>query len=658
MRASVGVPRVATSRARHLVFSGLCFLSTAFSRLEADVAGVLKQDATIRSGKNQILISKGSSLCVLKTGESVCVVSLTLPDGTPVITQIPSALISLADSSRNDEIKKQSVVKVDATTDTRAKAAEPTVFHSESTEQVQVSPPVGPDYPRFKLPSESSESILPNGQYTVQTGTFVLPINDAFASVVYAIPMRGREVAKSASNLVFYGPYPNERTRLNGNIVPNLVKKLGCAVFSFQIEGIGQSVSREPYWSKEAGWFEAALRARKMLIKAFALEPRKLILVGYSGGGGMVMNFAGAYPDQIEAVAAQAPDVVPPFPHENKIKWLMVVNRGDPNRSIMKPFYNQLAAEHCEALYCETTPDRSRAHYHAPSDQTFGLIYSFIAGILDQRRLASEGIDDIGHLWPFAAPSSPLQRYAIVKTSNLTQDDLQNGHFDFLPSLAFTMRWSQVCPPEQNVKVGKSHARLTLNFPSRATPAGIILYYDNPSYADIPREVEDINSLAEHGYLVISTMTADPEGFIDAASEWVKSEEKLRGLHIHLVGNGVAGARFISKVAARNDITFRSLSVIDFGDSWLEADCSDQVTLAAKECGMYGFYSYSDSDDDSFLKMWAAGLVDRSAQGRGCFNFCSKPVDNPPLAKALRHTQAEDQALSMIKALIARADAQ
>jgi poly(3-hydroxybutyrate) depolymerase len=39
---------------------------------------------------------------------------------------------------------------------------------------------------------------------------------------------------------------------------------------------------------------EAALRARNILIKSFALEPRKLILVGYSGGGGMVINFVGA----------------------------------------------------------------------------------------------------------------------------------------------------------------------------------------------------------------------------------------------------------------------------------------------------------------------------------------------------------------------------
>src|SRR6202000_820711 len=107
------------------------------------------------------------------------------------------------------------------------------------------------------------------------------------------------------------------------------------------------------------------------------------------------------------------------------------------NRAVMKPFYEQLRAEKCQALYCETTPDRNRGHYHAPSGETFDLIYSFVAGILDQRRLAGEEISDFAHLWPYAVPTSPLQRYAVIKTSDLTPDDLQEGRFDFLPSLAF-----------------------------------------------------------------------------------------------------------------------------------------------------------------------------------------------------------------------------
>ena len=173
------------------------------------------------------------------------------------------------------------------------------------------------------------------------------------------------------------------------------------------------------------------------------------------------------------------------------------------------------------------------------------------------------------------------------------------------------MSWSQVCPPEQIVKVGSAHTRLTINFPARPVPTAVIFYYDNPSYLDIPREVEDINSLAEHGYLVISTMVVDPDQFVASAMAWVKSQDKLRGLHLHLIGNGAPGARFISKVAERNDISFKSVSVLDFGDSWLEADCVDGVTSAVKECGMFGFYSYSASEDDTALSLWADTLVDQ-----------------------------------------------
>jgi pimeloyl-ACP methyl ester carboxylesterase len=470
--------------------------------------------------------------------------------------------------------------------------------------------------------------------------------------------MEGPRLSPSASNLVFYGPYPNEKTKLTGNIVPSLVTNLGCTVFSFQLEGVGQAVSDAPYWYKEAGWFDAALTARDLLVKRFALQPRKLILMGYSAGGGMVMNFAGSYPDQIEAVAAQAPNVVPPFPPDSNIKWLLVVNRGDRNRSVMLPFYNRLRSSKSFALFCETTPDRNRGHYHSPSGQTFDLIYSFIAAVLDQRRLIEAGITDVGHLWPYVAPTSPLQRYAIVKTSDLQPEDLQGGRFDFLPSLAFTMNWSRVCPPEQSVISSSHRTRLSLNFPARPVPTGIVLYYDSPSYPDIPREVEDINSLAEHGYLVVSTMTVDPSEFVSAAFAWVRAQDNLKGLHIHLVANGVPGARFISKVVERNDISFRSVCVIDFDDSWSQADNLEGVNAAAKECGMYGFYSYSASESNSSLKNWADALVDRGALDRGCFNICSKPVETTAISESARHLQAEDQALSLIKTLIARADAQ
>jgi pimeloyl-ACP methyl ester carboxylesterase len=650
-------PKVAILRTKRLIFIGLWCLSALFQRVQADSVPVLRQNTTIKTGNTEILLLKGTTLSVLKKSDLVCIISVNLPDGTPIITQLPSSVISIPRPIDDHNNVMSGLAKAGAEVSLPPQSRSQPDLNAEKAPQFDESAVNPPEYPLFKLPSDSLDSVLPANRYIIQTGTFQLPINNAVASVVYAVPVENGKIAQSASNLIFYGPYPNEKTKLTGNILPNLVRNLGCAIFSFQIDGLGQAVSDKPYYFREAGWFEVALEARDLLIAKFALERRKLILVGYSGGAGMVMNFAGAYPDQVEAVAAQAPNVVPPFPHGNKIKWLMVVNRGDTNRAVMKPFYEQLRSENCQALYCETTPERNRGHYHSPSGQTFDLIYSYIAGILDQRRLADEGTNDVAHLWPYVAPSSPLQRYAIAKTSDLATEDLQYGRFDFLPSLPFTMKWSQVCPPEQTVKVGDGHTRLTLNFPARQVPAGVILYYDNPSFADVPREIEDINSLAERGYLVVSTMTANPEDFVTAAAGWVKSQDKLEGVHIHLVGNGVAGARFIAKVAERNDISFKSLSILDFGETWLQVDCSEGVTSAAKECGMFGFYSYSDSEEKSDLEMWADGLVDRGAQDRGCFNVCSKPDATPPMQEALRHTQAEDQALALVNSLIARADA-
>ena len=300
-------------------------------------------------------------------------------------------------------------------------------------------------YPKFAIPSDYSDSELPRARYTAKYGIFLININGVAVPVVYSLPMEGARLAPTASNLVFYGPYPGEKAQLKSNIVPDIVTKLGCAVFSFQFEGLGRAVTPTPYYS-EALWFDAALRARDIIVQQNQLEPRKLILFGYSGGAGMVMNFAGYDPDDIEAVAAQAPNLVPPFPHGNRVKWLMVVNRGDNNRSVMKPFYEKLHSDGSQALYCETTPARDRGHYHSPSKQTYDLIYNFIAGVIDQRKLSSDGANDVSRMWPYAAPVSPLQRYAIVKTVHLDPEDLGGGKFDLLPSLPFTISWSRVCP--------------------------------------------------------------------------------------------------------------------------------------------------------------------------------------------------------------------
>lgn len=509
------------------------------------------------------------------------------------------------------------------------------------------------NYPKFSVPD--SEQSMPVARYTAKNGTFLVSINHVAVPVVYSIPMMGTRLAPTASNLIFYGPYPGERTQLNRNIVPDIVTKLGCSVFSFQFDGLGQVVSATPYWS-EPLWFDAALSAQHALIEKFGLERKKLLLVGYSGGAGMVMNFAGSYPNEIEAVAAQAPNVVPPLPRGNKIKWLMVVNRGDSNRIVMKPFYDELRKENGAALYCETTPERKRGHYHAPSKQAFELIYDFIAGVLDQRRLSDSGVSDVSRLWPYAAPAKPLERYAIVKTVHLLPQEIQSGKFDLLPSLPFTVAWSRICPPEQSVVPEGAHAKLTINFPARPVPAGIVLYFDNPTCDAVAREVEDVNALAEHGYLVISSMTAVPHSFVDSATTWIRSQDKLKGMKIHLVGTGHLGAEFISKMTEKKDVGFKSICLLDFDGTCLDSNSLDGVSLAAKQCGMYGFFDYSNSEDSGRLCDWASELVGKGAETRGCFNVSVKSNDGPiSTPQAQKLAQAEIQALTMVEALIDKA---
>jgi pimeloyl-ACP methyl ester carboxylesterase len=487
--------------------------------------------------------------------------------------------------------------------------------------------------PNFETTLSAQDIELPPVRYTSFHGSFFVDINNKPVEVVYSLPREDNELAASASNLIFYGPHPNEHTDLTRNIVPDLVTKLGCSVFSLSFVADRKSLSspKTAYWSDSSGWFSAVMGARNQLINAFKLKKRKLLLLGYSGGGGMVLNLAGAYPSDVEAVAAQGANLAPSITGYNPIKWLIVNNRGETNAAVTQPFFQTLKEYGCSALYCETTPSRAREHYHAPSQQAYDLIYAYLAGVLDQRKRSEDGLTTLAEQWPYAAPAEPLERYHVVRSNTLDAALLASGRFDLLPSAAFSVDWSKVCPPLQNVMMSNGTDSLHVNFPASSQPNGLVVYYDDPNYQEFAREFEDICALAEAGYVVISpTFRMPPEKFAHLASDWIVSNAKLQTLPIHLAAYGPSGARFLSSMRSVTDLSVKSVNLVSLSDFFVDPTVANNIEALAKDCGLYSFFLCRDAHSSSSLADLAQSLVDNQSRSRGCQEVVVNPNADKP----------------------------
>jgi pimeloyl-ACP methyl ester carboxylesterase len=536
-----------------IIFFGLA--SLCFSVVTPESAR-LKEPMSVELGGSKVFLSAGTLVQVINKNDVSAVVSLHV-NGDPLITQIrleelefvmprvanaASLLPSEKEARSSDPKNRVSVVPMVQDRPNLVEA--PTSISADLSDDEDESD-VLPDFNTTLSPQDVE---MPQTRFTALNGYFYIVINGAAIPVVYSLPMEGDHLAPSASNLIFYGPYPNEQTQLKGNIVPNLVTKLGCSVFSlsFSMHGDDLDNPKIAYWSKESGWFKAVMDARQEIIRGFGLHKEKLLLMGYSGGGGMVLNLTGAFPDEVEAVVAQAANLVPEIGQSNSVKWLIINNRGENNAGVTLPFYQMLKQKGCTALYCETTPSRGRGQYHAPSGEAYDLMYTFLAGIIDQRHRIEDGQTDHISLWPYASPSDPLKRYRVVRTQTLDASSGDEMKFDLLPSAEFALDWSKVCPPVETVTCVVDSCRLHVNFPASAKPKGLVIYYDNPDYDTFPRQFEDICSLAEAGFVVVSPMfKMSPAKFARGASDWIVSQSKLQSLPIHLAGYGERNRTFL-----------------------------------------------------------------------------------------------------------------
>ena len=634
----------------------LVTLSATPSRSDTASDARLSDTVSVLEGDHQLSLPKGTTVKILQKQGDSAVVSLSLPDGTPLITHISLSKISSAQAvvaassspapqnTTAFSVKKPSPSQPGGTTPADNPSVEAPAVNSSDNSTSNATPPDPSDaegrsdqpHPHYSETLASLNTTLPLPKYTALHGFFYVVIKGAAIPVVYSLPMEDQHLAKTASHLVLYCPYGGENPSLDGGLPQKIVENLGCSVFSFSVGSQDSDVYqvRKAYASPE--WFQAVLDARSAIIKGFGLERKKLIVFGYSAGGGRALDFTGAFPNEVEAVAAQGAASAPrtTIPDYNSVKWLIVNNRGEPNAGTTRPFYQKLASQGCSALYAETSAEGG--NYHGNTAQDDELIYTYIQGILGQRSLAAEGINDMARLWPYATPKNPLDRYALTKTSFLNEDDISSGKFDFLPTGAFALAWSKICPPTQTIRAEDGLQNIHVTFPAAQKPLGTIIYYDTVTVTNVTRKVEDINSLAELGCVVISpAKRTTAQDFALSVSNWLKEQGSyISGIHI--LGYGANGASFVAKISTSNNLPVKSINLVDFDNSTIDDETKTAIENEAKTCGSYSFLAYLNSKTSTDLTTVATDLVTDSSQSRGCSKFLITPsvTDNTLAADA------------------------
>lgn len=624
-------------RALYLVFIGLSLLSFE-TWAKADKAQ-LAVPVTV-SGQKQLVLPAGTEVDLLKRDGDKATVNVHLADGSTLITQIAAQALTsmpatevvnsspvkkmLPDSAKQDANSEKQPVQAAATTTPDLSQSDKGDPPKEEIDLLKTNDSDEDVHPHYNSILSQSDLTLPGKKYTSLHGYFYVLINKIAVPVVYSLPMDHGHLATSASNLVFYAPWPHELTKLDRNIVPQIVENLGCTVFSlsFWCKPGDLDNPKTAYWDKESAWFPAVMAARDEIIKGFALERRKLILFGFSGGGGMALNLAAAYPGEVDAVASQGGNLAPDGVARNHIKWFIINTRGDTNATITHPFYDHLRSIGSTALYCETAPLQGRENYHVATKQAFDLIYAYIAGVLKQRELTAQENTSIAAIWPFSSPTNPLQRYAIIRTCNLNENEIASGKYDLLPSATFASLWSGVCPPTQKIAGDNGACALSVTLPALEKPLGTIIYYDRPTYQNIARVIEDIHAFAERGYIVVSpAFNAKPDEFIQSMTNWIHTQQTHGLPPLHLVAYSQIGANFISRMIACPDLSIKSVSLIDFDESEIDDVAKDGIERSVKGSSMYGFYTYLEHKSETSITKMGDDLMTAPSKERGCYNI-------------------------------------
>ncbi|MFZ2657938.1 MAG: hypothetical protein WAX69_23605 [Victivallales bacterium] len=393
-------------------------------------------------------------------------------------------------------------------------------------------------------------------------GEFILQTNipgNKEVKVSYIVPVddKGRPLL-SAHNIVFYAPFICERGFFARDFHKYFPEKLGFTIFSLNINTkLEDSGDRKKYYCfRESGWHDVVFKAQAKITSDFRLMPRKLLVIGESGGGSMAQQLGLNYPDKIDAVATVGGRFFEPLKAKSNIAWLSVNTWGCPGVPAAKLFKEEADKAGMQVLRGETPPrwvQKDKQHYHhSPNELAFALMQTFIRDIAKLRQKYVEIVP-------------PAEKWPVSETIC--------GEKQYFPSAEFAALWKQLPHEASKFLADENRDRnkpIIVNPPSQ--PSAVVLFMQDPSFDCSTMLLDNLYYFASKGVIAVSVEMNDDyfEALkrIQNTLDLVLKNEKWNALPVYVVGSGSGGQLAAVVALANGDKRIKRITTFNSEYEW------------------------------------------------------------------------------------------
>ncbi|HEY5741119.1 MAG TPA: hypothetical protein VIS99_01150 [Terrimicrobiaceae bacterium] len=395
---------------------------------------------------------------------------------------------------------------------------------------------------------------------------------------------------KSASDVVFYAPFINQKYFFLDRWPRDLAELYGMTVFSMLIETDETDVENHQkcFYYPESGSFELVLRAWERIVDELSMPRKNLLVATQSGGASMAERFAIEYPDLVDAVVLMGGWRYKAISQPNTIAWCVLHTRGD----FRKEANNDLVAccrsmglnvlEAATPIRATTKEDFSHQHtdrnfHHTPGDAAFDIGIQFLAAIRDLRNTQADWKD--ASRWPLRAPVA--FPWAIEKNAGSLPPF---GEAVYFPSKDLATVWLRNRYRYVEIpSAGNGSLTVLVCYPEK-DPRGIIIYGGDGPDAE---NGDDMDFLASQGFIVVGQeTTGDAEDSL-GIFQWVTSLKQWKSLSIFALGFNDAGRDFLALLPKEDSARVKSAVAVDSSLLYPDEDLSPLKALKSTKQKIY-----------------------------------------------------------------------
>lgn len=329
---------------------------------------------------------------------------------------------------------------------------------------------------------------------------------DQEAVAQYRIPLKAdKSPGPHAHTVVFYCPFINDATTVDGREQLALSDLMGFTVISFKIQTDLRQLNNpeKTYWLPEAGWYDLVWKAIDKVRSKHQLKPGKIFLWGNSSGSGWAQRLTIRHPDRVEAVALMGGSGFEKMTKPTGARWLVMNTAGASETSDNQALAATLRQLGDPVIYAQTPPRReargSGNYLHSAGALAVSLMQSFFWGLATTCN--PDGSPTHQHQWGYAGFTQPP--YTVFKRQN-PGDSLPES-FTALPSESMAYFWNQLPNPVHAATVvaeGKPF-RIYQALPKSRRIKGLVLITTEYSILNYPTIAGDLAHWAELGYAAI-----------------------------------------------------------------------------------------------------------------------------------------------------------